>query len=486
MMLGSERGVVEEWLSEFKVLPESQISSYAATLHHKKSLVPALYKIIQDPNSEVRIGGPLWCRLDRCGKESGKLIYKKVPRVSFISSVTLDVTRRHVSKATRAAEAPYAKRGSMIKGYMACFKLWDSPQGLIKDLKSTQHQNSLQMLFCFAQIFPGRYTSCCCPELPLSFLQVANAMKSSLPADAPDGCQGRKVLQVEVTPTVTRISRTAITTASIRRHRWKREDCFDFSNEADTSNPCTPVRHTFLEPATNQERSNEGPAVQPVSLPATPEGRPETRRQRTVRELQDGPQTPSRDPIHSNAEGMSGEGSVALNDPDEGFSSGASNNSQLSSARPPGSSQKGSMKKVSVGRSAKEKELLYAPVSPKLSDPSMEALPVPPPMSSISLEAIELSPMKKHLSLPASQTLIRTASATSSKSFDYMNGSQSGGDNEGITNLTASSTHRYSTISLQEDRLVRAGEGKDVLSAGAPLTKQSRSPSFNMQIISQV
>ncbi|KAG2458819.1 F126B protein, partial [Polypterus senegalus] len=182
---------------------------------------------------------------------------------------------------------------------------------------------------------------------------------------------------------------------------------------------------------------------------------------------------------------MSGEGSVALNDPDEGFSSGASNNSQLSSARPPGSSQKGSMKKVSVGRSAKEKELLYAPVSPKLSDPSMEALPVPPPMSSISLEAIELSPMKKHLSLPASQTLIRTASATSSKSFDYMNGSQSGGDNEGITNLTASSTHRYSTISLQEDRLVRAGEGKDVLSAGAPLTKQSRSPSFNMQIISQ-
>ncbi|KAG2458822.1 F126B protein, partial [Polypterus senegalus] len=171
--------------------------------------------------------------------------------------------------------------------------------GLIKDLKSTQHQNSLQMLFCFAQIFPGRYTSCCCPELPLSFLQVANAMKSSLPADAPDGCQGRKVLQVEVTPTVTRISRTAITTASIRRHRWKREDCFDFSNEADTSNPCTPVRHTFLEPATNQERSNEGPAVQPVSLPATPEGRPETRRQRTVRELQDGPQTPSRDPIHS-------------------------------------------------------------------------------------------------------------------------------------------------------------------------------------------
>lgn len=30
-----------------------QISSYAATLHRKKTLVPALYKVIQDPNNEV-------------------------------------------------------------------------------------------------------------------------------------------------------------------------------------------------------------------------------------------------------------------------------------------------------------------------------------------------------------------------------------------------------------------------------------------------
>ncbi|ETE63627.1 hypothetical protein L345_10608, partial [Ophiophagus hannah] len=51
-MLGSERGVVEEWLSEFKALPEMQISNYAATLHRKKILVPALYKVIQDPNNE--------------------------------------------------------------------------------------------------------------------------------------------------------------------------------------------------------------------------------------------------------------------------------------------------------------------------------------------------------------------------------------------------------------------------------------------------
>lgn len=49
-------------------------------------------------------------------------------------------------------------------------------------------------------------------------------MKNSLPFDAPDASQeGQKVLKVEVTPTVPRISRTAITTASIRRHRWRRE-----------------------------------------------------------------------------------------------------------------------------------------------------------------------------------------------------------------------------------------------------------------------
>ena len=53
--------------------------------------------------------------------------------------------------------------------------------------------------------------------------QVGDAMRNSLPASAPDEPRARQVLQVEVTPTVRRISISAITTASIRRHRWKRE-----------------------------------------------------------------------------------------------------------------------------------------------------------------------------------------------------------------------------------------------------------------------
>lgn len=55
---------------------------------------------------------------------------------------------------------------------------------------------------------------------------------------------------------------------------------------------------------------------------------------------------------------------------------------------------------------------------------------------------------------------------------------------EGITNLAANNANRYSTIS-QEDLLGQVGEGKRALSPGAP-QPQSLSPSFNMQLISQV
>lgn len=65
--------------------------------------------------------------------------------------------------------------------------------------------------------------SCDCLSICTCRLQLANAMKNSLPASAPDEPRGRKVLQVEVTPTSSRISISAITTASIRRHRWKRD-----------------------------------------------------------------------------------------------------------------------------------------------------------------------------------------------------------------------------------------------------------------------
>ncbi|XDV31438.1 hypothetical protein PO909_034122, partial [Leuciscus waleckii] len=60
-------------------------------------------------------------------------------------------------------------------------------------------------------------------ELYSEPLLLGTAMKSSLPDSKPDGSQGKKILQVEETPAISRISHCTITAASIRRLRWKRE-----------------------------------------------------------------------------------------------------------------------------------------------------------------------------------------------------------------------------------------------------------------------
>ncbi|XP_021256497.1 protein FAM126B isoform X3 [Numida meleagris] len=543
-MLGSERGVVEEWLSEFKALPETQISSYAATLHRKKTLVPALYKVIQDPNnellepvchqlfelyrsSEVRLKRftlqflpeLIWVYLrltaSRDRQSNGciealllgiynleiadkdgnnKVLSFTIPSLSkpsiyhepsTIGSMALtegalcqhDLIRvvysdLHPQRETFTAQ----NRFEVLSFLMLCYNSAivympaSSYQSLCRMGSST---NILVQWYIFFRLcvsgFPRqhekRWKEHCGrvvldPDFMVQLLTgvyyaiyngqwdlgqevlediiyraqlelysqpllVANAMKNSLPFDAPDASQeGQKVLKVEVTPTVPRISRTAITTASIRRHRWRRED----------------------------------------------------------------------------TEGVNGrEESVNLNDADEGFSSGASLSSQPVGTKPQSSvSQKGSLRKTASGRSAKDKETSSAAKSNDSPRDSVARKQYMHQSTDLGADMIEMTPTKKHLSLPAGQvvpkanslSLIRTASASSSKSFDYVNGSQAGSSvgvgTEGVTNLAAGNTNRFSTISLQEDRLGHAGEGKDLLPPGAPLTKQSRSPSFNMQLISQV
>lgn len=200
------------------------------------------------------------------------------------------------------------------------------------------------------------------------------------------------------------------------------------------------------------------------------------------------------------AEGVNGrEESINLNDADEGFSSGASLSSQPVGTKPLSSvSQKGSLRKTASGHPAKDKESSSAAKSNESPQDAVAWKQYMHQSTDLHADIIEMTPAKKHLSLPAGQvvpkanslSLIRTASASSSKSFDYVNGSQAdssvGAGTEGVTNLAAGNTNRFSTISLQEDRLGQAGEGKDLLPPVAPLNKQSRSPSFNMQLISQV
>ncbi|XP_025065801.1 hyccin isoform X4 [Alligator sinensis] len=61
-------------------------------------------------------------------------------------------------------------------------------------------------------------------------LLVANAIKASLPQGAMKSSkEGTRCIQVEITPTSSRISRNAVTSMSIRGHRWKRHDNTDLA-----------------------------------------------------------------------------------------------------------------------------------------------------------------------------------------------------------------------------------------------------------------
>ncbi|XP_063743320.1 hyccin 2-like isoform X2 [Eleginops maclovinus] len=553
-MLGSERGVVEEWLSEFKSLPETRIPSYAGSLHLKKTLVPALYRVIQDPNNELMepvchqlfelyrssedrlrrftlqfLPELVWVylritasrdrqsngciealllgiyNLEIVDKEgNSRLLSFTIPSLSkpsiyhepsSLGSMALtegalcqhDLIRvvysgLHPQRETFTAQ----NRFEVLCFLMLCYnsavvymplssyqsvcrmssrlcvcgfprqqkKLWREPcnrvlldpEFMVQMLTAVYHaiyngewemgREALEDVLYRAQL-----------ELYSQPLLLANAMKNSLPDSAPYEPRGRKVLQVEVTPTINRISMSAITTASIRRHRWKREE----------------------------------------------------------------------------ADGMSGgEDSFNVNDPDEGFSSGASNSSQPSGTKA-GVGQRGgslnssssSIKKAITARLSRDKERdrekerekererereREAEKQAELSADHQAAVlrhqqRQPSPPASIKLDAIQLSPIKKHLSFPAGPPLVRTGSTSSSKSFDCMNFNLNGGDNEREDaaggsdregGLPVGGPHRHSTISLKEEHLVRPEDAQDLLSPGAPLTKQSRSPSFNMQIISQV
>lgn len=207
-----------------------------------------------------------------------------------------------------------------------------------------------------------------------------------------------------------------------------------------------------------------------------------------------------------------GEDSFNVNDPDEGFSSGASNSSQPSGTKTGGgvgqrggslNSSSSSIKKAITARLSRDKEKERDREREREADLSADHhIAVrrhhqrqQSPPASINLDAIQLSPIKKHLSFPAGSTLVRTGSTSSSKSFDCMNFNLNGGEDEREKaaggsdkegGLPAGGSHRHSTISLKEEHLIRPEDAQDLLSPGAPLTKQSRSPSFNMQIISQV
>uniref|UniRef100_W5K7Z2 Hyccin PI4KA lipid kinase complex subunit 2 n=1 Tax=Astyanax mexicanus TaxID=7994 RepID=W5K7Z2_ASTMX len=505
-MLGEGRGVVEEWLSEFKTLPESQFSSYASTLHQKKNLVPALYRVIQDPNSELLepvchqlfelyrnsedrlrrftlqfLPELVWMYLRLTAsrnRQSNGCIEALLLGIYNLEIVDKEGNSKLLSFTIPSLSKPSVFHEPSSLGSMALTEGALCQHDLIRVVYSGLHpqretftaQNRFEVL-CFLMLcynsavvyMPASSYQAACRmssryngewdlgrealddilyraqlELYSEPLLLGNAMKNSLPVSAPDGSRGKKVLQVEVTPTISRISRSAITAASIRRLRWKRED----------------------------------------------------------------------------ADGMSGgEESFNLNDPDEGFSSGASNSSQPSGGKPGSSgggragSQKSS-KKNSISRSTREREreasvekhkepLVNVQPAPRKHQQLQQRPQSPPPI--ITLDSIELSPFKKQqsFSVGGGAVLTRTASASSSMNAGRSASRDGAGAGAGSLDLeegtamaghsgSGRGSHRHSNLSLKEEHLVRPEESKELLSPGAPLTKQSRSPSFNMQIISQV
>ncbi|ROI16237.1 Protein FAM126B [Anabarilius grahami] len=523
-MLCSERGVVEEWLSEFKTLPDEQIRSYSGSLRLKKALVPALYAVIREqPCSELLapvchqlfelyrsseeglrrftlqfLPELIWVYLRHSAsreryrngcvealllgiynleivdsKGNGKLLSFTIPTLSkpsiyhepsSLGSMALtegalnqhDLIRVVYSGLLSQRETVTSQNRLCVSGYpRQQQKSWKEPYNRVR----LEPEFMVQMLTAvYHAIYNGQW------DLGREALDDI-LYRAQLDLHAQPLLGSRNLLEVEVTHAGRCVSQAAVTAASIRRLRWKREDCFDFSTTAEFYASITPSRFTPPERPDN-----------PV-----PRGRIKCTIHLT---------------LQGDADGVScGEDSF---DPDEGFSSGASSSSQPSSvkrdwvitgirpSRDPGARQRES---TSADTRAALRSLHQRHQSP-------------PPTVSLRTAESSRSPspsaprrfLDPHYISPFAGVPPKTSSTSSSKSLDCtgLNGSSGPTDSLSLGSLSADRAHYLSAISLQEERLGRAARSQDLLSpgspfsSGSPLSKQSRSPSFNMQIISQV
>uniref|UniRef100_A0A8D0LHA5 Hyccin PI4KA lipid kinase complex subunit 1 n=1 Tax=Sus scrofa TaxID=9823 RepID=A0A8D0LHA5_PIG len=329
-MFTSEKGVVEEWLSEFKTLPETSLPSYATNLKDKSSLVSSLYKVIQEPQSELlepvchqlfefyRSGEEqllrftlqflpelIWCYLavsaSRNVHSSGCI------EALLLGVYNLEIVDKQGHSKVLSFTIPSLSKPSVYHepssiGSMALTESALSQHGLSKVVYSGPHpqremltaQNRFEvltfLLLCYnaaltympsvslqslcqicsricvcgyprqhvrkykgissrvpvssgfmVQMLTGIYFAFYNGEWDLAQkalddiiyraqlelypepLLVANAIQASLPHGAMKSSkEGTRCIQVEITPTSSRISRNAVTSMSIRGHRWKR------------------------------------------------------------------------------------------------------------------------------------------------------------------------------------------------------------------------------------------------------------------------
>ncbi|XP_048806803.1 hyccin isoform X3 [Lagopus muta] len=406
-MLAVETGLVEEWLSEFKTLPEASISSYATNLKDKSALISSLYRVIQEPQSELlepvchqlfefyRSGEEqllrftlqflpelMWCYLavsaSRDLQSSGciealllgvynleivdkeghsKVLSFTIPSLSkpsvyhepsSIGSMALTegaLSQHGLSRVVYSGPHPQREmltaqnRFEVLTFLLLCYNAALSympaislqslcqicsricvcgyPRQQVRKYKGVNSRIPVSSEF-MVQMLTGIYYAFYNGEWDLARkamddilyraqlelypepLLVANAIKASLPQGAMKSSkEGTKCIQVEITPTSSRISRNAVTSMSIRGHRWKRHEQAENGNDATEMGnfviPEISVTNVSGEKTGNGEKSralaeNDAQHIQGVQETATDprtdsKCMPEIRRQKSVRKM---------------------------------------------------------------------------------------------------------------------------------------------------------------------------------------------------------
>lgn len=396
---------MEEWLSEFKILPEASITNYAVSLKEKTTLVTALYEVIQEPQSELLepvchqlfefyrskeknlrtftlqfLPELIWCYLSL--STSRDLQSSGCIEALLLSIYNLEIMDEQGHSRVLSFTIPSLSKPSVFHepssiGSMALTEGALSQHGLSRVVYSGPHpqremltaQNRFEvlsfLLLCYNSALnfmpapslrslcqmSSRLCVCGYPRqharkytgvknrIPVSSdfmvqlltgvyysfyngewdaarralddvlyraqlelfpepLLVANAIKASLPQGAIKGTKGgTKCIQVEIAPTSSRISRNAVTSMSIRGHRWKRNEQNDTNNDStDLGNLVIPeisVTNVSGDRVGNGERvksltetdAQNIQAMQDNCSEARAEGKPEIRRQKSTLQI---------------------------------------------------------------------------------------------------------------------------------------------------------------------------------------------------------
>ncbi|XP_061443278.1 hyccin isoform X1 [Rhineura floridana] len=511
-MLAVDTGIVEEWLSEYKTVPEASIPSYAKNLKDKSSLVSSLYKVIQDPQSELlepvchqlfefyRSGEErllqftlqflpelIWCYLAVSASkdlQSSGCIEALLLGVYNLEIVDKQGHSRVLSFTIPSLSKPSVYHEPSSIGSMALTEGALSQHGLSRVVYSGPHlqremltaQNRFEVLtflllhynaalsympavslqslcqicsrICvcgyprqqvrkykginsripissefMVQMLTGIYYAFYNGEWDLARkamddilyraqlelypepLLVANAIKASLPQGAiKSNKEGTKCIQVEITPTASRISRNAVTSMSIRGHRWKR---------------------------------------------------------------------------HGNELGIPEEELIEVSEVDEGFDSRAtsttnhsalSNSSNTSNKTPLGKSQRRSGGSKVGG---KEKETIDEPYKDHLSRKQNQRA-MSENLELLSLKRLTLT-SSQSLPKPGSHSLARTSTTLFSKSFEQVSGGMVPNNHGGTEG------NRFSVCSLQEENLI-FGANRIELPVSSKQPNQQRPPIISITL----